>query len=895
MGSGSCVEGGNSRLSNCSGAFVLARFGLLDLEIFFSSLLIVTVPGRLLRAEGARMRTMVGSGGGGDGFGGEDNERELNLCRSGSAPPTVEGSLAAVGGLFGGEGSDFTGVRKMENGFLTEEELRSDPSYLSYYYSHVNLNPRLPPPLLSKEDWRFTSRLQAGSSIGKIGDRQKTRPAGEGASMEPWKPSGSSDWLDKGSDGLIGLSSSVGLGGRQKSIADIFQDDLGSSAPVSRHPSRPASRNAFDDGVEMGPGEVQVTNLHHDLNSINIFEGNGTVQGAGVPVGSALSRSFASVVDSSLSRTHTPHPEMVARTPSPCLPPIGVRVGLMDKKTNNGTNSHPVSSGVTEPGDIVTALSEMNLSRGGALDEGKHAQDFLFGLQGGENHSGEYSFTRKTEPGHLSHSSIPQTVKSSYNDLGSSGDAAHMMPEHPGDINSPTVCSARSFLKASSVNGRGGSSQNPHCANETFRSYGLNGYSIDPELSLMMANQMNTGNLHHLSENVASAPLTGSLGMDYRALGAGFSAGPNLTGVDYLQNRDKVGKNAASALQSHLMDPLYLQYLRTAGYAAQSETNFVDPSADRNCLDNSYFNAVGFQNLQKAYLGTLLSSQKEYGIPFLGKTGSSNHGYNGLNGLAFGHGMSYAGSPLGYPVLSNSLVGPGSPVRHNDRNVRFLSGMRNLGGDVVGSPYSYAVGTFDDEKNMVFEEIMPRALSLMTDVFGNYVIQKNIFPNPLSLGTFIDIYTLHQFFELGSTAQRRELADHLTGHVLTLSLQMYGCRVIQKALEVVDLDQQIKMVAELEGHVMRCVRDQNGNHVIQKCIECIPQNSIEFIISSFFDQVVTLSTHPYGCRVIQRVLEHCDDPKTQQIMMDEILQNVCLLAQDQYGNYVVQVCDFTPV
>ena len=31
-----------------------------------------------------------------------------------------------------------------------------------------------------------------------------------------------------------------------------------------------------------------------------------------------------------------------------------------------------------------------------------------------------------------------------------------------------------------------------------------------------------------------------------------------------------------------------------------------------------------------------------------------------------------------------------------------------------------------EEKNMVFEEIMPQALSLMTDVFGNYVIQKVI-------------------------------------------------------------------------------------------------------------------------------------------------------------------------
>lgn len=59
------------------------------------------------------------------------------------------------------------------------------------------------------------------------------------------------------------------------------------------------------------------------------------------------------------------------------------------------------------------------------------------------------------------------------------------------------------------------------------------------------------------------------------------------------------------------------------------------------------------------------------------------------------------------------------------------------------------------------------------------------------------------------------------------------------------------MVAELDGHVMRCVRDQNGNHVIQKCIECVPEAAIQFIVTTFYDQVVTLSTHPYGCRVIQ--------------------------------------------
>lgn len=72
-----------------------------------------------------------------------------------------------------------------------------------------------------------------------------------------------------------------------------------------------------------------------------------------------------------------------------------------------------------------------------------------------------------------------------------------------------------------------------------------------------------------------------------------------------------------------------------------------------------------------------------------------------------------------------------------------------------------------------------------------------------------------------------------------------------QALDVIELEQKTLLVRELDGHVMRCVRDQNGNHVIQKCIESVPTEKIGFIISAFRSHVATLSTHPYGCRVIQ--------------------------------------------
>ncbi|KAF8396804.1 hypothetical protein HHK36_018437 [Tetracentron sinense] len=949
----------------CAGFYVCSSYRVRDSEI-----------SRKMLSE-LGMRTMLGNN---DGSYGEDVGKELGLLlreqrrqeandremyRSGSAPPTVEGSLSAVGGLFSHGGdvslSDFAGS-KNGNGFISEEELRSDPAYLSYYYSNVNLNPRLPPPLLSKEDWRYAQRFQGGSSMfGGIGDRKKVNRSEDGGnrslfSLQPgFNPQKEENQVESrrlqasvewGGDGLIGLSG-VGLGSGQKSFADIFQslvsmqEDLGRTTPVSRHPSRPASRNAFDDSVEaLGSAESQLAHLHHELASVDALRSVANVQGiSGVQnIGASASHTYASALGASLSRSTTPDPQVVARAPSPCLPPIGGgRVGATDKRSVNGPNSFKndsfknVSSCKNESADIVAALSGMSMSTNGMLDDENHLpsqfqqeiddhQGFLF-KTGSQNHIQQQTYLKKSKSGgHLTMPSAPHSAKGPYPDLGKSNGTdvdlknSSFIADGQVELHKPAISSASSYLKGPSTPNRtgGGAShshyQNVDSTNSSFANYGLSGYSTNSAFPSMMASHLGTGNFPPLFENFgAAAP-----GMDSRAFGGGLPSGPNFTGAAAeLLNLNRMGNHTAgSALQVPLMDPVYLQYLRTAESAAALN----DPSMDRSYMGNSYVDALG---LQKAYLGALLSPQKsQYGAPFLSKSGSLNHGYYG--NPTFGLGMSYPGSPLASPLLPNSPVGPGSPIRHNERNMHFPSVMRNLAGGVMGAWHSEAGGNMDEsfasslleefksnktkcfelseitghvvefsadqygsrfiqqkletatpeEKNMVFQEIFPQALSLMTDVFGNYVIQK--------------------FFEHGTASQRRELANQLNGHVLTLSLQMYGCRVIQKAIEVVSLDQQTKMVAELDGHIMRCVRDQNGNHVIQKCIECIPQDAIQFIISSFYDQVVTLSTHPYGCRVIQRVLEHCNDPTTQRIMMDEIFESVCMLAQDQYGNYVVQ-------
>ncbi|ONK76906.1 uncharacterized protein A4U43_C02F1120 [Asparagus officinalis] len=672
-------------------------------------------------------------------------------------------------------------------------------------------------------------------------------------------------------------------------LFEVRQDDTVRTTPILEYPSRPANHNAFDSGEPVRSSESHLT-FHNDTASPGGLRLSRNAQNV-VGLQKRASQTFASVLASSVSKNKTPDAHQVGTASSPSLPNAGVQLGINDHQIDNGSHSPSgATSDRVDSTDLLAALSHMKLSGTNAVDandmshsnrnrEIEAQQNFFLDLRSSQSHVKQCSFPKDLESRHSSVSSISKSAISSYLDSSNSNIGS-------ADFNNTVMrSSAPVELHRSPVSSNSYHHQKAATTNAAVPSYGLNGYSTNPVLSPMLANHIGTGNLPPLFENAAAASAIAALGVDSGVLGSlNVSTG--------LHNPTRIGNHSAAALQMHLA---HIQYLKTA--EAQAAANFVDPSIERGYMGGAYLDLLG---MQEAYLGGLLQQQKQYGAPFLNKSGpASPGGYYG--NPAFGLNMSFPGSPLAKSIPS-SPFGAASPVRLAERNLRFHSDVNSYAGgfpsslleefksskarsfelsDIAGNVVKFSADQYGsrfiqqkletattEEKDMVFEEIMPQALSLMTDVFGNYVIQK--------------------FFEHGSASQIRELANQLSGHVLALSLQMYGCRVIQKALEVINLDQQTKMVAELDGHIMRCVRDQNGNHVIQKCIECIPEDAIHFIISSFYDHVVTLSTHPYGCRVIQRVLEHCHDPETQKIVMNEIMQCVCLLAQDQYGNYVVQ-------
>ena len=95
------------------------------------------------------------------------------------------------------------------------------------------------------------------------------------------------------------------------------------------------------------------------------------------------------------------------------------------------------------------------------------------------------------------------------------------------------------------------------------------------------------------------------------------------------------------------------------------------------------------------------------------------------------------------------------------------------------------------------------------------------------------------FIILGDFKIKKLIHEKIKPCIIDLSLHMYGCRVVQKSLEVFrdNYTFQNDIITELKCHVMKLIQDQNGNHVIQKCFETVPAAKLEFIVDEVISNV----------------------------------------------------------
>jgi len=199
-----------------------------------------------------------------------------------------------------------------------------------------------------------------------------------------------------------------------------------------------------------------------------------------------------------------------------------------------------------------------------------------------------------------------------------------------------------------------------------------------------------------------------------------------------------------------------------------------------------------------------------------------------------------------------------------------------------------------EEKELLVREVAEDSVGLMQDTFGNYVMQN--------------------FLEHTSTDLRLILGNTMKGHMVELSSQAHGCRVVQRAILLLPLQLRNTLLSELLTNNLdtgKCARNSHATHVMQKVVGLIveeeterlskglPQDNVvpttEELLRAVENAVeidfVSLSVHPHAYRLVLTVLDDCNPLRSQAmgtVLGDLLPRNMGRLAKDQHGNFILQ-------
>ncbi|ETO19631.1 hypothetical protein RFI_17602 [Reticulomyxa filosa] len=160
--------------------------------------------------------------------------------------------------------------------------------------------------------------------------------------------------------------------------------------------------------------------------------------------------------------------------------------------------------------------------------------------------------------------------------------------------------------------------------------------------------------------------------------------------------------------------------------------------------------------------------------------------------------------------------------------------------------------TDDFLRDELFQQVQNHILQMATHVFANWVLQ-------LFFQFGHDSYVFNKLTLFMFAAGNKEKAvNALIGNILSLSFNIYACRVVQTALAHVNFNLKSQILKELQGHIVECVQNSNAHHVVEHILKVCPPELSEFVISEMTSELLTLSNHTYGCQTIEKLLQKFD-------------------------------------
>ncbi|WOL01100.1 hypothetical protein Cni_G09813 [Canna indica] len=173
--------------------------------------------------------------------------------------------------------------------------------------------------------------------------------------------------------------------------------------------------------------------------------------------------------------------------------------------------------------------------------------------------------------------------------------------------------------------------------------------------------------------------------------------------------------------------------------------------------------------------------------------------------------------------------------------------------------------------DMIFNGVIDHVVEIMNDQFGNYLIQK-----------LLELCSEEQLTQIILVLKKDPI------DLIRISLNIHGTRAVQKLIDTVKTREQISLViSAIQPGFLILIKDLNGSHVLQRCLETFKAEDNKFIFDAAAKHCVDIATHQHGCVVLQKCIAYSSG-EDQEKLLSEISANGYELAQDPFGNYVVQ-------
>ncbi|XP_023641114.1 pumilio homolog 5 isoform X2 [Capsella rubella] len=802
--------------------------------------------------------------------------------RSGSAPPSMEGSFAALRNLLKQqEGSSSEVLSRAIENSDSEEEIRSDPAYVAYYLSNINLNPRLPPPLISRENQHLLRHLSGvgdntqipTTSWDNMGLRSlhSSRTALSTHREEPEDETSSGE-----------QQAYASMAGRRKSLADMIQrPHSAGNRPIAQDIHAISSDTSAENTRRLAESDISSVNLLRETDSLSM-----DAITSEDPFSADLgSQSSANAQKERLNGRRASHEDS---NPSVfgASPPSSAASRIRRNQDDQQSQGRRLPLQYTPSSYQVQASSpqQMTYPRMGGT------QDMMQSLP-------------KIATGESSGMYLPQYNYSGY-PPGSGVVPQYMSgyPSHEATVPMPYDISSASsgYNNARLLPGVSSTGQNIPSPVDPFQLQYFQQAQVDAYAPSFQSSTDSFGQKdqqaagYMVNHESLNSPLSPSYGLQSpRHMGNYFAVPPGVRVMPQYPGSPLASPVMPSSPVGGMM----------SHFGRRNETRYHQQGPSRN---------TGI-----------------YPGGWQGNRGGANSIVDDIKRHSF---LDELKSPNARKLELSDITGRVVEFSVDQHGSRFIQ--------------QKLEHCSDDEKASVFNEVLPQASKLMTDVFGNYVIQKFIeHGTPAQreelvkqlagqmVSLSLQMYgcrVIQKALEVIDVDQKTELIRELDGNVMkcvrdqngnhviqkciesmpagrigfviasfkgqvaTLSTHPYGCRVIQRILEHCSDDEETHcIIDEILESAFALAHDQYGNYVTQHVLERGKPDERRQIIEKLTGNVVQMSQHKYASNVVEKCLEHADSNE-RELLIEEIMgkseedNHLLAMMKDQFANYVVQ-------